>query len=359
MQTAGLEALSPQQRARVIYTQARSAMTDRLWQAAIGGAQDDRSGMQAPCRHHSGMMLPMGMEALLGGGHGAEALARAFDAAPNGFAARGQGIDGLRTPGVEAESRIDPVTPPVTKPGLGFDAPFPTGPVGKDGPAGGPLGGLGANSRFAATLQDAAQRSGLPATTLAAIVDAEAAKRPDGSWNLMSRNPRSSAAGLGQFLSGTWIGMAQQPGNWLNDVARQKGWLDSNGRVAPAARGSLLALRYDATASINSIADYARSNIATIRRAGIRPGNDPQVLANMAYLGHHLGPGDAIRYLKGGLSESRAAHLLKAQVGSARAMEKINLTGDAAVAHRDWLNGYIARKIRPDRFAGLQQASSS
>ena len=26
-------------------------------------------------------------------------------------------------------------------------------------------------------------------------------------------------------------------------------------------------------------------------------------------------------------------------------------TGDAAVAHRNWLNGYVTRNIRPDRFA--------
>ena len=67
MQPAGLESLSPQDRARVIYTQARSEMTDRLWQAAIGNAQDDRSGGQAPC-HHTGMGLPMEMMALLGTG---------------------------------------------------------------------------------------------------------------------------------------------------------------------------------------------------------------------------------------------------------------------------------------------------
>ncbi|MBB3032452.1 peptidoglycan-binding protein [Alteriqipengyuania lutimaris] len=355
MQTAGLEALTPQDRARVIYTQARSAMSDRLWQAAIGGAQDDGSGGQSPCRHHSGM-LPMGMEALLGSGHGADALAQAFDAFAS--AKPGFGTDAIRRAATEPETRIDAIVPPLIKPGLGFDAPFPGGSVSKDIPATGPLGGLSANSRFAGTLQAAAERSGLPPATLAAIVDAEAAKRSDGSWNLMSRNPRSSAAGLGQFLSGTWIGMAQKPGNWLHDVAREKGWLNANGKVAPAARGSLLALRYDADASIYSIADYARSNIATIRRAGVETGEDPQALARVAYLGHHLGPGDAIRYLKGGLSESRAAHLLKAQIGSGQAVQRINRMGDASLAHRDWLNGYIARKIRPDRFVGLRQTSS-
>ncbi|MEL7681601.1 peptidoglycan-binding protein [Citromicrobium bathyomarinum] len=358
MQQVGLESLSPQDRARVIYTQARSEMTDRLWQAAIGSAQDDKSGAQGPCRHGP-MGLPMGMMDLFGTGQDASALAMAFEAMQGAGAKPGIGIDSIRPPVAKPEISIEPIVPAVTKPGLGFDAPSPSSPVIKESSGSGPLGSLGANSGYAATLQRAAERSGLPATTLAAIVDAEAAKRPDGSWNLMSRNPRSSAAGLGQFLSGTWIGMAQKPGTWLYDVARQKGWLTESGRVAPAARGSLLALRYDATASINSIADYATSNIATIRRSGVRTGDDPQALARIAYLGHHLGPGDAIRYLKGGLAEGRATVLLKAQIGSASARERIARTGDAAQAHRDWLNGYIARKIRPDRFAALPQAASS
>jgi len=342
MQPAGLESLSPQDRARVIYTQARSEMTDRLWQAAIGNAQDDRSGGQAPC-HHTGMGLPMEMMALLGtggklpaiGGDDADALTKMVDAFVAAPSKPAPGTDNFATTGPARPSRS------ITGSGIAGS------------PIMGPLSSLGANSRFAGALQQAAERSGLPAPALAAIVDAEAAKRPDGSWNLMSRNPRSSAAGLGQFLSGTWIGMAQQPGNWLYDTAMQKGWLTESGRVKSSARGSLLALRYDAEASINSIADYARSNIAVIRKAGVAAGEDAQALARLAYLGHHLGPGDAIRYLKGGLGDSRAAHLLKAQIGSAPALDRIARTGDASAAHRDWLDSYIARKIRPDRFAGL------
>ncbi|MEC8179941.1 MAG: peptidoglycan-binding protein, partial [Pseudomonadota bacterium] len=187
------------------------------------------------------MGLPMGMMDLLGTGQDASALAMAFEAMQGAGAKPGIGIDSIRPPVAKPEISIEPIVPAVTKPGLGFDAPSPSSPVIKESSASGPLGSLGANSGYAATLQRAAERSGLPATTLAAIVDAEAAKRPDGSWNLMSRNPRSSAAGLGQFLSGTWIGMAQKPGTWLYDVAQQKGWLTESGRVAPAARGSLLA----------------------------------------------------------------------------------------------------------------------
>ncbi|GAB5349232.1 peptidoglycan-binding protein [Alteriqipengyuania sp. 357] len=344
MQTTGLEALPPQERARVIYTQARSEMNARLWQAAIGGAQDSRPGSQTSCPHH-GQIFPTDMMALLGPG---EAIG------PQRHPGDGFAPASVPSPFSAPPS---PPAPTVAKPTVQVDAALAIASKVRDMPSGGTLGGLGPNAQFADVLQKAAQRSGLPPATLAAIVDAEAAKRSDGTWNLHSRNPRSSAAGLGQFLSGTWIGMAQTPGNWLHDVARQKGWLTESGRVVPAARGSLLAMRYDAQASINSIADYARSNIATIRKAGVATGDNPQALARIAYLGHHLGPGDAIRYLKGGLSESRAAHLLKAQIGSGRAIEKINRTGDAAVAHREWLSGYVDRKIRPDRFAMLTRTS--
>lgn len=325
MQSIGLDTLSPAQRARVIYTQARSEMNERLWQAAIGGQQDARFDAQTSCRHGAGLPA-MGTFAPLVSGH------------PIGR----------------------PV--PVPVPDAPFVAKAPrtlaSGPltaavaavVGTWQPTG-ILSGLGANSAHATALHRAAERSAIPAPALAAIVDAEAAKRPDGSWNLLSRNPRSSAAGLGQFLSGTWIGMAEQKGNWLHDLAGQKGWLDAKSRVRPESKGSLLALRYDAEASINTTADYARSNIDMIRKAGIRTSDDPQTMAKLAYLGHHLGPGDAIRYLNGGLSERRAAHLLKAQIGSGRAAESISRTGDAAVAHRNWLNGYVTRNIRPDRFA--------
>ena len=338
MQIGGLESLTPQERARVIYTQARTEMTDRLWQAAIGNAQDRGAGGEAPCRHDA-MMMPTGMAALLGTGQQS-----------GGFSGAADLLSAL-----QATSEPTTLTeiPATSLPAATVDRPIIGAVPGLDaGDRIGALASLGPNAGHAATLQQAAERSGLPASTLAAIIDAEAAKRPDGSWNLRSRNPRSSAAGLGQFLSGTWIGMAQQPGNWLHDVARAKGWLDQRGQVSASARGPLLALRYDATASINSIADYARSNIDTIRKAGIKTGDNPDALAKVAYLGHHLGPGDAIRFLKDGLGERRATRLLKAQIGSAPALERIARTGDATAAHRDWLNTYIARKIRPDRFAG-------
>ena len=211
---------------------------------------------------------------------------------------------------------------------------------------------LGANAAHASTIESAAARTGVPAPALAAIIDAEAAKAPDGSWRLMSRNPRSSAAGLGQFLSGTWIAEAERAGTWLNAQAREQGWVDNNGRVLPGARSALLQLRYDARAAVEATADYAANSLKGLRRAGVKIGDSIESIARSAYLGHHLGLGDATRFLKSGLSDARARTLLGAQVGVSAAVNRIAQAGDAVSAHRAWLGTYLERKIRPDRFMG-------
>jgi hypothetical protein len=191
---------------------------------------------------------------------------------------------------------------------------------------------------------------GGPSAALASIVHAEAAKGSDGRWLPYSRNPRSSAAGLGQFLSGTWRGEAEREGTWLNQVARQRGWLGDTGKVKGAHRADLLALRYDPEAAIQATADYAKDNLNALRRAGVGIGEGAQAVAQAAYLGHHLGRGDAIRFLRDGLDPGRARTLLNAQVGSGSANRRIAESGNAATAHRAWLLDYVGRNIRPDRF---------
>lgn len=308
-----ISSLSPQEKANLVYSQARSEAVNRLWRAALGDPDRDSAAIQNATAEPAGL----GLNQLLG------MLAKG---APSSAAP-------APAPAIAAEA-VESAT---------SAAPIATG--------GGSAGGLGANAVHLPSLERAASRTGIPANALAAIVNAEAAKGKGGRWQTMSRNPRSSAAGLGQFLSGTWIGEAQRKGTYLNEVARTHGWLDNSGKVLSGCRSALLATRYDADTSINAIADYAKGNLDRLRRAGVEIGGSAEKIAQSAYLGHHLGAGDAIRFMKGGLDPARARTLLYAQVGAARASQRIAATGNATQAHRTWLLDYVGRNIQPARFA--------
>lgn len=314
-----LRNLSPSRKADLIYTQARAEVTSKLWQMALGDADDNTA-------RDPSMPLAQG-----GGTYSLSALLALItdtgDANANVF---------------EGSGKADVIP----------FAEVPTQPLGKPQIAGvsGAATALGANSRYQPVIENAAQRVGLPSSALAAIVDAEAAKRSGGEWNPLSRNNRSSAAGLGQFLSGTWISEAERAGTWLNTLSRQKGWLDGNGRVQSGARHQLLSQRYDPQSSIEATADYARHNVDKLKRAGVSVGGSTNAISRIAYLAHHLGRGDAERFLGQGLPEGRARELLAAQIGADRAGDRISRAGSATVAHREWLNGYVARQVRPQRF---------
>ena len=306
-----IERMRPEQKAALIYAQARSDLSGRLWRAALGG--DDTA--QAPQQNQRSAGLAPNLETLLA-----------------------------------VLTRDDAPTPQHGRPD-GARATMPAPPISDPTPAAVErAAGLGPNAQYKGSLERAAQRTGIPTAALAAIVDAEAAKGRDGSWKLFSRNPRSSAAGLGQFLAGTWTAEAERPGTWLNQVAGSRGWLSESGRVLKGARAELLSLRYDGETSIHAIADYAKGNLDRLRHAGVAIGNGVEKVAQAAYLGHHLGAGDAIKFLKGGIDDRRAAVLLKAQIGTASANARLAQTGDASSAHRQWLLGFVERHIRPDRF---------
>ena len=305
---AQLANMRPQEKAELIYSQAKTDAVGRLWRAALGDPDQTRSSAELVSAEPGGLSL----DSLLGM------------------------LGNMPEPRSAPASSVSVVSGTTEVQSLSGD--------------GGAVG-LGANEVHQPSLERAASRTGIPANALAAIVDAEAAKGKGGRWQTMSRNPRSSAAGLGQFLSGTWIGEAQRKGTYLNQVASTHGWLDGSGKVLEGCRGALLALRYDADSSINAIADYAKGNLDTFRRAGVQIGASAEKIAQSAYLGHHLGAGDAIRFLKGGLDPARARILLNAQVGHARASQRIAASGNAAQAHRAWLLDYVGRHVQPAKFA--------
>ncbi|GLI96282.1 peptidoglycan-binding protein [Sphingobium sp. BS19] len=312
-----LNTLAPAQKAAIIYAEAHGEVATRLWRAALGSeASTDTRDTATQISDTPGFNL----QALL------SLLSSHSD---------------VSAPQPSAILPQNTIPKPIDLP--------PAVPV--DIVGFGEVKGLGPNIRFGDALVAAARRTGIPAAALAAIVDAEAAKGGDGSWKTASRNPRSSAAGLGQFLAGTWQGEAERPGTWLHGIATSHGWIGGDGRILPAARSSLLALRYDAATSIHATADYAQRSVAQLKKAGIPLDENVGTVARAAYLGHHLGAADAIRFLKGGLGSGRAKLLLDAQVGSAAANQRIAQAGDAASAHRSWLLDYVNRHVTPARFA--------
>ena len=306
------------ERAALIYAQARSELASNLWRAALGTA-DDRNDRPGEARETD------------------------------------LGLDGLLTLLTDGKQGMPPASPTAAMPDpssrLDADGDSSSGGSGR-GEEGGHVDGLGPNQIYRPTLDAAAARTGIPSSALAAIVHAEAATGPDGRWLAYSRNPRSSAAGLGQFLSGTWISETERAGTWLHRLAEQRGWLDGRGRVQSGARSELLALRYDGDASIQAIADYAQGNLAQLRASGVVIGPGAESIAQSAYVGHHLGMGDAVRFLRGELDSGRAHKLLAAQIGTEAAEQRIAEAGSATRAHRDWLLGYIAHNVQAARFEG-------
>lgn len=331
-----MRGLDPAQKAKLIYAQARSEMSDRLWRAALGS--DGPDGDSSRPSEKRG--LPMSLEALLGllegdGKTPSSAVPAMVAALQRGEAPVGDGSGGGRERGAkDGDAEADA-----------------NSNAGRDGQGGDLALGHGPNARYAPMLGAAANRTGLPAAALATIVHAEAAKDGDGRWLPYSRNPRSSAAGLGQFLSSTWEGEAERAGTWLNATARANGWLNERGHVRGDARAELLSLRYDPQAAIETTADYARANLDGLRKAGVTVGGGVEELARTAYIGHHLGRGDAVRFLTGSLDPARARRLLDAQIGEAQASRRIEQAGSAVAAHRSWLLDFVGRNIKPANFA--------
>jgi len=207
------------------------------------------------------------------------------------------------------------------------------------------------NGKYHAAIIEAAKRTAMAPQTIAAIIDAEAAKIPGtGQWNANSKASTSSATGLTQFLDGTWRGEARRAGGILNAEAKSAGVVNTQNVIVDDKR--LLAMRFDPRMSILAGADYAVANLAILRAAQVLPNPLPAAAASkFAYLAHHEGPSRAIKFLRGQMGYVTTGIISANVPNSAKRAALIQAAGgDIGKAYRDWFAGYVDTNIDVRRF---------
>ena len=209
---------------------------------------------------------------------------------------------------------------------------------------------------------NAAQPAAVPGEVHAAIARASAATGVDFDYLLAearlesgldteARAPTSSAAGLYQFVSGTWLGTVDRHGadhglGWAGAAITKAG---GRAQVSdPALREAILALRHDADASALMAAELARDNGAELRPV---LGRDPD--AAELYLAHFLGSGGAKQFLSALQANpgQSAAALFPQAAGANRAIFR-SPAGDRSV-------GEVMELIRGKVAAAMNGSSSS
>lgn len=270
---------------------------------------------------------------------------------------------------------------------------------------------LGKNIIYWEHIIRASRRSTIIPQSIAAVINAEAAKYPGGVWrptsvckdNASSTEQlvvyKSSAAGMTQFLNGTWMSETLKEGTYLYEKALEQGivaekpLLNKKGDVVKNKKGEIiyekkfqistdiwksldelnndrsimgitpypshatpnvqkwLNQRFDPEYAIMAAVDYGVANLAALKAAGynIESLNDAEK-AKIMYLTHHLGLKNAKRFIKNEITEDAAWRLLKAQVGSKSATVRGKKHGGYVKAHREWLFFYINNNINLDGF---------
>lgn len=200
---------------------------------------------------------------------------------------------------------------------------------------------LGANEKYRDDLLFAQKLTGTDASTLAAVINAEAAKK-NGVWQADSFNRSTNAGGLTQFLPNTWREMAVTPGTYLNKVAAEKGYVrqTGGGKFEVANEAQLMNLRFNPRASIVTAAEYDKKVLAGAERLGIVPKNlSSDDRAKYLYYAHHEGPGGVLTHLvdSKNVTEEQAKAILKVRLGSSdRAQAKANQFGSYRAAYKDF-----------------------
>lgn len=186
------------------------------------------------------------------------------------------------------------------------------------------------NEKYRGYIFAAAKRHNLTPHSLAALINAEAArisktvpgrqkKVQTEEWNPKSKAPPpGTAAGLTQFLDGTWLGMAADSNSLVGQHVAAK-----YPNVKPKDLSTLfsknsyikqevLDLRFNPEMSIDAAGAYARANLNELQKyvPSSSQLQDAEALAKLAYLLHHEGLAGAKTIIKDNLIEKERTNYL-------------------------------------------------
>lgn len=240
-----------------------------------------------------------------------------------------------------------------------------------------------ANEVYRKILIATAKKYDFTSQVVAAVINAEAAKRrKDGYWLPDSYNSNSGAGGLTQFLMSTWLQCCADKRSLMHPVLKET--YDPEGKYSrfsfsgstlygtrvvkvkgkyrkvkdalPKPYTKLVQLRFNAEYAIDTSVLYAKDNLTAIENAGLSVSTlPPEDLAKLIYLAHHDGSAGAVKIMKGARDEKWVARLENEvfwrQVGKdkADALTK-RQGGDVVMAYRIWVYGYVDSMINVTQF---------
>lgn len=203
------------------------------------------------------------------------------------------------------------------------------------------------NEKYRNLIVAAAKKYGLTPQSLAAMIDAEAAKHEKtGEWMEESNKGKpKKAQGLAQFLEAGWSAVYDYEKSLLHSDTKS---------MSLSAR---LAKRLVAKYAIDSAAAYAIINTESFeKQTGLAAaGLPPEDIAKLAYFLHHEGVLGARRVfgLADKLTQAQWRQRLAGQLGNdeavvAKVLRQYN--ENAELAYKGWLFGYIDAKINVNHF---------
>ncbi|QYF95749.1 LysM peptidoglycan-binding domain-containing M23 family metallopeptidase [Massilia sp. PAMC28688] len=202
------------------------------------------------------------------------------------------------------------------------------------------------NEQYRKYIIAAAKKFGLTPQSLAALLDAEAAKKK-GVWQEKSNesNPKL-AQGLAQFFKPAWDDVFNSPKSLLHADCQ---------KMSAAERYKK---RLEAKYAIDGAATYASLNLKSFARMTKYEvdGLPPEDKAKLAYILHHEGLGGALRLIGKGkpFTQDSATSLLAQQLGKKNLAKLTELIeqydGNAISAYKGWLYTYTDSKINVNHF---------